>query len=49
MLTNFWLLRDLQSMVAAGIKIPNIIGDLDMSPGKRHINLYFMGNRKWIG
>ena len=31
-------IRDLQSIVAAGIKIPYInIGNLDMSPGKRHI------------
>ena len=31
-------IQDLRSLVAAGVKIPYInIGNLDMSPGKRHI------------
>ncbi|WP_298077476.1 PTS sugar transporter subunit IIB [uncultured Abiotrophia sp.] len=38
MLLIFENIQDLRSLVAAGVKIPYInIGNLDMSPGKRHI------------
>lgn len=38
MLLIFEKIQDLRSLVAAGVKIPYInIGNLDMSPGKRHI------------
>lgn len=38
MLLIFENIQDLRSVVAAGVKIPYInIGNLDMSPGKRHI------------
>ena len=38
MLLIFDNIQDLRSLVAAGVKIPYInIGNLDMSPGKRHI------------
>ena len=38
MLLIFENIQDLRSLVAAGVKIPFInIGNLDMSPGKRHI------------